>query len=164
MRITVWWALMYYLIYKITCISNGKIYVGAHKTHDLNDNYMGSGKLLKRTQRKDGLATVKRLIKHSKEHAERLKTNEEYRKEFSEKVKNGVGAGNFLGKKHSIQTRKKMSESCKGKHKGNNNSMFGKCWVFNEDTFESKPIPKECLNDYLAKGWQRGRKIKKATI
>ena len=33
----------YYLIYKTTNLVNGKIYVGQHKTDDLNDGYIGDG-------------------------------------------------------------------------------------------------------------------------
>ena len=45
---------MFHTVYKTTNILNGKIYVGYHFTTDPNDNYIGSGKLLKRAIRKYG--------------------------------------------------------------------------------------------------------------
>ncbi len=37
----------YYTIYKTTNKVNDKIYIGQHITDDLNDNYLGSGKIIK---------------------------------------------------------------------------------------------------------------------
>lgn len=51
---------MFYTVYKITNIINQKIYIGVHKTDDLNDGYMGSGVYLKNAQTKYGMSAFKK--------------------------------------------------------------------------------------------------------
>jgi len=43
-----------YIVYKTTCILNGKFYIGQHQTDDENDSYLGSGLLLKKAIKKYG--------------------------------------------------------------------------------------------------------------
>jgi hypothetical protein len=44
----------FYTVYKITNTLNGKYYIGVHKTDDLDDDYMGSGKMIRRAIAKHG--------------------------------------------------------------------------------------------------------------
>lgn len=67
---------MKYTIYQITNAINGKIYIGCHKTDDINDGYMGSGKILHRAYEKYGVENFAKKILHIFDTSEEMFDNE----------------------------------------------------------------------------------------
>ena len=65
----------------------------------------------------------------------------------------------WVCRKHSDETRLKFRQS--SKHlAGEQNGMFGTCWIFSLAEKKSIVIKQEQLDEYLAKGWIKGRKIR----
>lgn len=224
---------MYYLIYKITNTVNNKIYIGKHQTNNKDDNYMGSGKILKRSIEKYGIDKFKkeilfecdsleemnqkeadivdeefvarldtyniklggqggwdfcnnnldidykeRSINGNKKFQELLQNREYfcwYNKkldiicqspEWIEKVKNGIyekiKRDGFFHKshKHTDESKAKIGKANSVHQKGEKNSNYGKCWIYNEELKESKSIKKDELHFWIEKGWKKGRKMK----
>ena len=113
---------MFYTVYKITNLVNKKIYIGVHKTENVNDSYMGSGKLIKRAIIKHGRENFIKEILFSFDNKEDAYQKEKsiLTEEFITKNSNynlaigGCGGElNNTGRKHSERTKKIMSEKAK---------------------------------------------------
>jgi hypothetical protein len=53
---------MFYYLYEIKNLVNSKIYVGVHKTRNMNDGYMGSGKVIRSAIEKYGIENFQKVI------------------------------------------------------------------------------------------------------
>jgi hypothetical protein len=123
---------MFYTVYKTTNKINGKYYIGKHKTHNLNDGYMGSGKRLKHAIQKYGIENfIKEIIcvfdseQEMNEAEKQLVVLTEGSYNLCEGGNGGFsyinnsGIAKFKGKKHNEESKKRMghpgNKHCKGR-------------------------------------------------
>lgn len=144
----------FYLIYKITNLINNNIYIGAHKTRNKEDGYMGSGKLIKLAIKKYGLSNFKKEILH-----EMFSEIEMYDKE-RELVKVGIGYYNLMnGGGFPIvfteEIKAKIGKANSIQQKGTKNSQFDTIWI--NDGIKNLKIKKI---DVIPEGYTKGRLMK----
>ena len=165
----------YNFVYKTT-FSDGKYYIGQHKTNNLNDGYFGSSRVVKDLV-KQGINCNREILRYcdtQKElnYWEKYYIGDNYKnddlclnvnnscgiieegvmfgKKLSEEHKRKISYSNKIRYKDGCpdSTRKKMSDSLKGK-------AVGKIWMRNgEKTIMINP---EKIEDYINKGYVRGR-------
>lgn len=95
---------MFFTIYKITNKINDKFYIGMHKTKDLNDGYMGSGKLIRYAIKKYGLENFTKEILYIFDNEQDMKNKEKELVIISEQSYNlcegGHGGFGYINRKN----------------------------------------------------------------
>jgi hypothetical protein len=112
---------MKYIIYKTTNTINNKIYIGKHQTENVNDSYLGSGVSLERAIKKYGKQYFIKEVLFIFDNEEQMNLKEKElvsedfikRKDNYNKSLGGEGGSNFKGKKHTTETKQKLSEIAK---------------------------------------------------
>lgn len=121
---------MYYTVYKIKNKINNKEYIGYHSTDNLDDGYMGSGKLIKRAIEKYGIESFQKEyidIFDNRDDAIALEAllvdkeytlrNDTYNLNLGGNVRISVGKNNpFYGKTHTNKTKLKLSKIHSGRN------------------------------------------------
>lgn len=120
---------MYHFVYTTVNLINNKQYIGVHSTDNIDDGYLGSGKLLIRAIRKygaDNFKVINRVFFEYKEEAfifERKIVNEQIVNDPNYyNLKQGGKGGKEKGHKCSDNLKKYISEI----NSGEGNFMYGK--------------------------------------
>ena len=111
---------MFYYLYQVTNKINNKIYVGVHKTSNLDDGYMGSGKVIKSAISKYGEQNFeKSILEFFSNEEEMFKremeiVNEEFllRDDVYNLRRGGFGGFDYLNSIKTFEDRSKMGKKC----------------------------------------------------
>jgi hypothetical protein len=113
-----------------------------------------------RENAKKSNAKQKILRETDPEWVERVYKNmsDGHKRSYAEGRRERIHFYDWTGKKHTEETKNKMSESSKGNGMGSANSQYGTCWITKNGI--NKKIKKEELETYVSQGWEKGRKLK----
>ena len=159
---------VYYLVYKLTNLVNGKIYIGCHMTQDVNDGYMGSGKRLSYAKKKYGVKNFKKEVLSTHESPEDMLSeearlvNEEFlgRTDVYNLACGGKGGWFYINSKLSPDEklkRRKAGGSVAGKLTGHQNHWKTKRLLMLN--ISSKGITAAASTEAVAKRIETFRKI-----
>lgn len=151
---------IYNYIYLITNNINGKIYIGKHSTNNIDDEYMGSGVLIKNAIQKYGIENFTKEYLAFCDTEEKLNYLEKfYIKKYNAR-ENGYnltdGGDGVVGIKFGPMTeehKQKLSEAQKRYCKEHGNQNAGKHHTFGSmDEVHKQKISKALMNNTNGKG------------
>lgn len=109
----------FHIIYRTTCLTTGKWYIGMHSTDDIDDGYMGSGSIISRSIKKYGKENhVLEILEYLPDRKslslreEQILSKELRSDPLCMNIRSG-GTGNQPGKALKEETKAKMSASLK---------------------------------------------------
>lgn len=113
-----------FIVYKVICTFDDTYYIGVHKINNnlVNDNYLGSGKIITSKVKKYGKEKFQRItLKEFNNSNDAYKYESELVNKYI-KDKNclnlsfgGIGGFGFIGKHHTKETKNKIRNSLKRK-------------------------------------------------
>jgi hypothetical protein len=126
----------YHYIYKTTCLVTGKFYVGMHSTDNLEDDYLGSGKILGYSRKKYGDENHVREIIEMLPSREALKAREKeiVNEELLADTLNinlkygGDGGWENVNHARTPEMWSAMGKARRAKSTGNNGKTFDAAW------------------------------------
>lgn len=146
----------YHYFYKITNLKNNKYYYGVHSTRNLEDNYMGSGAIIRKIINKYGTEFLhKDILKFFKSAEEMFN----YEKEFvNEDVINDPNCYNLVGGGNGYTLNHYVSQEVKDKisAKIKNRPSFNKGKKFINKDCKNMMVEEFELDNYLSNGWELG--------
>lgn len=140
-----------YLVYKITNLVNGKVYIGAHKTRNKNDHYMGSGDLIRLAIKKYGRKNFLKEILYELNSEKEMYDKEREVVQLGKGFYNVINGGGFP-LVFTDEIRDKISKASSFNQAGIKNSQYGKIWINNG--VDNIKIKKE---DPVPVGYFKGR-------
>jgi hypothetical protein len=162
----------YFTIYRITNRVNGRYYIGKHITYNLDDGYMGSGKVLVEALRKYGRDQFEKeylffgFNKQDMDWAEKQLVVTYQDDPLSYNIKPGGEGGSaygpknsFFGKAHSLETKAKIRDKKLGKrHSPSTEFQKGqqtRLGISHDET------TKQILREATLRQWAEGRAVKR---
>lgn len=113
---------------------------------------------------------IRRAKLGRKKQIERIGKDEDLRKHMSAQSKKNIAKAHeqgrhinagFSGKKHSDETKQKISALKKGRYKGKDNSSFGSKWCFNQRTGKERKFYNLDEMANLSNDWIIGKRAPK---
>lgn len=151
-----------YYLYQITNLINNKIYIGVHSTRNINDGYMGSGKMLKSAFEKYGILNFRKDILEYFDDLESMYLREEQvvdetfleRDDVYNLKIGGAGFKNWQSTKSSdYYTKRSDTIKSTGVLAKEKNPNWGTIWMTSTIVRKTKQVNPSDINEYIAQGW-----------